>query len=210
MKLSKLYKELLSEDTNGGNYGYHVGDLKEKSEFIGDKALGARQLATSGIGKASKTGQFGAGHFFFGSVDQAKEFQKQKNMPIYKVDFGQYNLYRPSNPKEFVESTIELTNALVMVPKGYSEDQEFVTLINDLSEDLPYFGINLSKEKIYEITKGFVYDMTTGSNSNGDYLITRYLKAVGYEGVDLRNTPYDSFFIGSVIYDIKPNTVSAL
>jgi hypothetical protein len=26
--------------------------------------------------------------------------------------------------------------------------------------------------------------------------------------VDLRNTPYDSYYIGSVIYDLKPNTVS--
>lgn len=205
--MKHFIKQLLREGLEG-NYGYHVGDLKEKSEYIGDKAFAGRQLATQGLGKASKTGQFGAGHFFFGTKEQAEEFQQHKRMPIVKVDFSKYKLYRPSNPKEFVEGVISLTNQLIMVPEGFTEDPEFNQLIDDLAEDLPYFGVKLSRDQIYKITKGFVDDITTMSNPNSDYLITRYLKASGYEGIDLRNTPYDSFYIGSVLYDIKPGTVS--
>jgi hypothetical protein len=77
-----------------------------------------------------------------------------------------------------------------------------------LAQDLPSFGITLSRDKIFQITKGFVEDVTEMKNPKSDYLITRYLKSMGYEGLDLRNTPYDSYYIGSVIYDLKANTVS--
>lgn len=201
------YEIGMVKEGNDGNYAYHVGDLKEKSESIGDKAHGARMLAKNGFGKASKTGHFGAGHFFFGSLEKAQEFQKSKNMPIYIIDFDKYNLYKPNNPEEFVSGVIELTNKLIMVPDNYINDPEFKQLIKDLSKDLPYFGINLNINKIYQITRDFVIDVTTNSNPSGDYLITRYLKAVNFEGIDFRNTKYDSFYVGSVIYDIKPNTV---
>ena len=192
------------------NYGYHVGDLKEKSETIGDKAYGARMLSQGGFGKASKTGQFGAGFFFFGSLDKAKEFQKTKNMPIFIADFNKYNLYKPRNPKEFVDGVIGLTNKLIMVPSDFINDSEFTELINDLTNDLPYFGINLNNKIIYNITKEFIIDITTNSNPSGDYLITRYLKAANYDGIDFRGTQYDSFYLGSVLYEIKPDSIKRL
>lgn len=207
MNIKIRLRELLKESLEG-NYGYHVGNLKNKSEFIGEKAFGARTLAIQGIGKASKTGQFGAGHFLFGTKKQAEEFSKTKDRPIFKIDFDQYNMYRPSNPKDFVEGVINLTNQLIMVPEGFAETEDFDEVIDELSQDLPNFGITLSKDEIYKITKDFVEDVTEMKNPKSDYLITRYLKAMGYEGLDLRFTPYDSYYIGSVIYDLKPNTFS--
>jgi hypothetical protein len=207
MQIKSRLRQLLIESLEG-NYGYHVGSLTTKSEFIGEKAFGGRTLALQGLGGASRTGQFGAGHFLFGSKEKAEDFKKSKDRPIYKVDFNQYKMYRPDNPKDFVDGVINLTNQLILVPEGFAETDEFNEIIDDLSFDLPSFGINLSKDKIYKITKEFVEDVTEMKNPKSDYLITRYLKEMGYEGLDLRNTPYDSFYIGSVIYDIKPNTVS--
>jgi hypothetical protein len=207
MEIKSRLRQLLKESIEG-NYGYHVGNLTTKSEFIGEKAFGGRSLALQGFGGASKTGQFGAGHFLFGTKEKAEDFRKTKDRPIYKVDFGQYRMYRPSDAKEFVEGVINLTNQLIMVPEGFAETQEFNDVIDDLAQDLPSFGITLSRDKIFQITKGFVEDVTEMKNPKSDYLITRYLKSMGYEGLDLRNTPYDSYYIGSVIYDLKANTVS--
>lgn len=207
MNIKGRLRQLLRESSEG-NYGYHVGSLTNKSEFIGEKAFGGRTLALQGLGGASKTGQFGAGHFLFGSKEKAEDFRKTKDRPIFKVDFSQYNMYRPSNPKDFVEGVINLTNQLIMVPEGFAETEDFEEVVDELAQDLPSFGITLSKDEIHKITKEFVEDVTEMKNPKSDYLITRYLKSMGYEGLDLRNTQYDSFYIGSVIYDLKPNTVS--
>lgn len=207
--LHKIENEKENTLPEKGNYGYHVGDLKHKTEFIGDKAFNGRYLAISGIGKPSRTGHFGAGFFFFGSREKAEEYKEvlKSNFEIKVVDFSQYNLYKPSNPKEFVEGTISLTNQLILVPKDYEKTSEFKDLISQLKEDLDYFGVNLPINKIYSITKEFIIDITTYSNPKSDYIITRFLKAAGYEGLDLRGTKYDSFYIGSVLYDIKPSSV---
>lgn len=205
MDIKSEFRKLLLEQS--GNFGYHVGRLKDKSEFIGDKAFAGRDLAMQGIGKPSRTGHFGAGHFFFGDIEKAKEYRGVKDRPIFKVDFSKYNMFRPKDPKSFVEGVIGLTHSLILVPEDYPEEPEYEQLIKDLTGDLSHFGINLSEDQVDKITKGFIHDVATKSNPKSDYLITRLLKAAGYEGIDLRNTPYDSFFIGSVIYDLKDGTI---
>lgn len=206
MNIKARFRKILLE--REGDYGYHVGTLKEKSEFLGEKGFAGRDLAISGMGKPSKTGQFGAGHFFFGDLAKAEEYRGFKKEPIIKVDFSKYKMFRPADPEGFVEGAIGLTNSLLLVPEGFTEDEEYQQLVDDLVVDLPHFGINLDRNAIDSITAGFIHDVTTKSNPNSDYIITRYLKAAGYEGLDLRGTKYDSFYIGSVIYDIKEGTVS--
>ena len=37
-------------------------------------------------------------------------------------------------------------------------------------------------------------------------LSSRIMKSAGYEGVDIRGSELDNFGVGSIIFDIKPNT----
>lgn len=192
-----MYTSIL--EFKNGNVGYHVGNLQHKSDYIGDKLTHIKNFSFL---SNSKTGHFGAGYYFFGKLDDALEYQKQAKRKIVMIDFTTYNLYIPNDPKEFVESVIALTQYLVELSIDDLSSQEFKTFITELTDDLNYFNININKDDVYKLTSEFVTDLIN-DNLKTDYIITRYLKHVGFEGIDLRNTDYDNFFIGSVLYEIK-------
>lgn len=51
------------------------------------------------------------------------------------------------------------------------------------------------------------YQDVTPRNARADSYATVFMKAMGYEGVDVRGTGLDNTAYGSVIYDVKPETV---
>ena len=82
-----LTKNVLSEDTENSDVGYHYGDLGKadyKHQF-GDR----------------NTGGFGTGTYFVGTpVSQRKDSGSYKNRPEHVVDFSKYNLFRPRNNEQ--------------------------------------------------------------------------------------------------------------
>lgn len=70
----------LSEE---GNYGYHAGDL--------GKAEGYWNMTSSN----RSTGHFGTGTYFVGDEAQISRKDTYGNRPHEKVDFSNYNLYKP-------------------------------------------------------------------------------------------------------------------
>ena len=82
-----LTKNVLSEDVESGDVGYHYGDLG-KADY--KHQFGSRN-----------TGGFGTGTYFVGTpVSQRKDGGSYKNRPEHVVDFSKYNLFRPRNNEQ--------------------------------------------------------------------------------------------------------------
>lgn len=190
------------------NYAYHVGDLKHKTDYIGDKLYHIKNMSFL---NSSRTGHFGAGYYFFGKLEDALQYQKKAKRNIVMIDFSLYNLYKPEDAEDFVESVIGLTDYLTdMTEDDYLKDSKsgkFDKFIEDLTEDLNHFKINLSKENVKLILKGYLSDLFKQDNPKSDYIITRFLKACKFDGIDFRNTKYDNFYLGSVLYNIKSDII---
>lgn len=187
------------------NYVYHVGDLKHKTDYIGDKLYHIKNM---NFLNNSKTGHFGAGYYFFGKLDDALTYQKQAKRNIVMIDFSLYNLYKPEDAEDFVESTIALTEYLSNINEEDLLTVKFDKFIKDLTIDLKHFNINLSEETVKTITNQYLSDLIKQDNPKSDYIITRFLKACNYDGIDFRNTKYDNFYLGSVLYDIKSDIIN--
>ena len=84
-----LERKQLSVDDD--NYGYHYGakdlDLNKKSERLSSR---------SGRG----TGAFGTGTYFFGNGRFKSSYMTDKGKTEHKVDFSDYNLFRPKTTEE--------------------------------------------------------------------------------------------------------------
>lgn len=95
---TNLTKNVLSEDAESGDVGYHYGDLGKadyKHQF-GDR----------------NTGGFGTGTYFVGTpVSHRKDGGSYKNRPEHVVDFSKYNLFRPRNN----EQAYKLHDALLAI-----------------------------------------------------------------------------------------------
>lgn len=190
-----------------GNYGYHAGNLQYKAEKLSDRGF-----------IIGKTGQMGTGHYFYGNVEDAKkhavEFGKKKigDISVYAVDFSKYNLFTPSNPKEYYDNLVVAINNdfLKHITVEDFNDPDIIDTLKDAADFYRSYGVNISDDDFISIAKEFVNDLQTKSSQNDDMFNTRVLKAAGFEGVDVRNTPLDNFAVGSIIFDIKPNTLKQI
>lgn len=76
------------EDDSNGDWGYHYGDLGNKSDRRGN--FGGRN-----------SGGFGTGTYFVGTpISQRDDGGPYKNRPEHKVDFSKYHLFRPRTNEE--------------------------------------------------------------------------------------------------------------
>ena len=76
------------EDDSNGDWGYHYGDLGNKSDRRGN--FGGRN-----------SGGFGTGTYFVGTpISQRDDGGFYKNRPEHKVDFSKYHLFRPRTNEE--------------------------------------------------------------------------------------------------------------
>lgn len=80
-------KKVIEEDSKG-DWGYHYGDLGNKSDRRGN--FGGRN-----------SGGFGTGTYFVGTpISQRDDGGFYKNRPEHKVDFSKYHLFRPRTNEE--------------------------------------------------------------------------------------------------------------
>ena len=194
---------------NNGDFGYHAGDLTNKSGLLSDSHF-----------MPTLKSQLGTGHFFFGDVNDAKFLKQEKinslaspdlsKTKIFKVDFSKYKLFRPSNASEFYDNLIiPMMQALNQL--GAEDVEPNKESLLDVADYYRSLGVNISDENFLNIVFGHLSDMDNRSSSNDDNLNTRIMKSLGYEGVDLRGTEKDGISnnranVGSVIFDLKPGT----
>lgn len=211
-------KFILSEDAtaNQGDYGYHIGNLEKKSESL------SRRNYIIGV-----RGALGTGYYFFGDINDAKKLLNTKsdlskdkmgfqdNAKAFQVDFSKYHLFKPSNPVEYYDNLVIPVNNQVLrylTPEDFKDKDTIDTLI-DVADFYNEMGVNISAKNLVAIAKQFVIDLQNKSG-NDDNFNTRVLKAVGFEGVDVRGTVLDDFTnranVGSVIFDLKKDSIQPL
>lgn len=173
---------------------FRSGDLENKAE--------PRWMFQSGRG----TGHFGTGFYFFGTKEQADEYDARD---VSEIDIDKYNL---------AKATKKLHDALKDINTQYNEYYE-VEAINELKKEpfrqaVPAFFIEevakaagmgvISEAELEaaatEVTKALTKD---GNPAFGDSVSTLVMKALGFEGVNAVGTRMDNSTYGTVIYDLK-------
>lgn len=188
------------------NYGYHAGNLKHKSERLSDRNY-----------IIGKTGQMGTGYYFYGNINDAKKHAtnnigKIGEDSIQTVDFSAYNMFKPNNPNEFYDGlVVPLNNEILKQLSPYDfKDQNILDTLYDAADFYRESGVNIDDETFIKLAYQFVSDLTNKSSSSDEMFNNRILKSAGYEGVDVRGTSLDNFAVGSVIFELKPDTIKQL
>jgi len=202
---NKAYARGLRYNDNE-NFGYHGGNLKEKSDYLTQGYRGDQPFT---------------GHYFFSDRSNAEgrgNRSQLSNNDVSVVDFSKYNLLKPT------------TNEYWSIKAGLKrfEDSFLRNGIDAAFESLnDYGGLEYGSPKLYnemlakkDKIKKAAQEWKDNelenirSKKNIERLETVILKAIGYEGVDVRGLKEkngeaspDSSSEGSVIFDIKPESV---
>jgi len=197
-------------------YGYHAGNLAHKSGT----------LSRNNYMKTLRS-QLGTGFFFFGNIDDALKLAEikinniqRKDMlagtSVYRVDFTKYNLLKPDNAIEFYDNLIiPMVRALNDLNSNDIFNKDIIEGLIDLVDYYRSFGVTINNKDFIKIIHQYLIDMERGQSKSDEVINTRILKHAGFEGVDLRGTEKDGVIngkagVGSVIFDLKPNTLSKL
>jgi hypothetical protein len=212
-KLNNIFQMLFEnkyfgniDETEGtDSYGYHAGDLQNKTETLGQRNFNITNL-----------GHMGTGFYFYGDLDQAldhatgfgqsQQGEFSETRPVMKVDFSKYNLYDArNNASEFYETMKSITVGFSKVNDTFFTSDQYKAILQDVHGALSSMGISVPVDKLDNDLQDFTYDLI--DKEDGEMLASRIMKSAGYEGVDVRGSELDNFGVGSIIFDIKPNSV---
>lgn len=192
---------ILKENQSIPNLGYRAGKFNPSSP--------AERLKDRGIGLVnSKVGLLGTGYYFMGNLENAKELQTKLNYDgVSQIDLSSYKLFRPKDAEGFYENVKALTFYLNGLTREELNNSETRDNINDAISAFAEY-LNLPENKVQSIFEGYLNDIF--NKRDGDLLSNRLL--FNYDGIDLRDTPYDDFGAGSLIFNgkLKPNTYQSV
>lgn len=197
--LEKFNKDLDDLITGIERFGFHAGDL------------GKAEYYSAQVGRRT-TGHFGTGTYFVGDLQELST-SNYRNRPKAVVDFSNYNLFTPKNRQE----GMAVHEGLKYVNRKTSPDFARNALISEKDFDTMLGVLGISKERGTQILNdiqseikskypGGLYDHIDELRT-ADSPSTMFMKALGYEGVDVRGIKeLDNVGYGSVIYDLKPES----
>lgn len=158
-------------------------------------------------GSSRGTGYFGTGHYF---VDAATKHEldtdsSYSKLPYTSVDISKYdNLFKAntdaiaSKLHDFLENLTKYTQGSDTFNTSELFEQ-FEKVFGDTVMDMKEFDTRLDRLKTFM------------SNSNlddrSDSVSTQFMKSLGYGGVDTRGTKYADTRYGTVIYDLKEESI---
>jgi hypothetical protein len=195
-------------DTNPEKYGFHGGTLADKSDYL---RIGYR-------GEQPFTG-----HYFYSNkesaLDRGDRAGAKGNKQARAVDFSKYNLLRPTtNGYWAIKSGLGLLEDAAKA----SDPDKIASAISRIAKRDAMVGEQLTgiAGSIPALYQEWA-DRKEKNFSSGDYaksaterFETFVLKSLGYEGIDVRGLKEeggaaspDTGTEGSVIFDIKPDTV---
>ena len=143
------------------SYGYHAGDLGRAESYWS-------QSGNRG------SGHLGTGTYFVSNPDILTKNYKER--PQHKIDFNNYNLYKPSN-NDFgykIHDTLKLLN----------ENFGFYSSYLDLKDDVDFL-LNIQNDDGY-INVDWLYE-----NGNAEKVINTYNKLVENDFIDGEIISYD-------------------
>lgn len=158
-------------------------------------------------GSSRGTGYFGTGHYFVDSktkheLDNNSSYSK---LPYTSVDISKYdNLFKATTDEiagklhSFLENLTRFTqgNDRFNIDELFSQ---FRNVFTDTTMDIKDFGDKM------EQLKSFMSNSNLSDRS--DSVSTQFMKSLGYGGVDTRGTKYADTRYGTVIYDLKEESV---
>lgn len=158
-------------------------------------------------GSNRDTGYYGTGHYFVDSatkheLDNSSTYSK---MPYTSIDISQYdNLFKAST-NELASGLHEFLKNLTRFTQGsdrYDISElfsQFQKVFGDTVMDMKEFDAKL------EQLKSFMQSSNLSDRS--DSVSTQFMKSLGYGGVDTRGTKYADTAYGTVIYDLKEESI---
>lgn len=153
------------------------------------------------------TGYFGTGHYF---VDSATKHELDNNgyyskMPYTSVDISQYdNLFKATTDEVADRLHTFLANLTSFTQGSDNYDvselfAQFKSVFGDTIMDVKEFGSRLDQLKAF---------MSNSSlDDRSDSVSTQFMKSLGYGGVDTRGTRFADTRYGTVIYDLKEESI---
>ena len=158
-------------------------------------------------GSSRNTGFFGTGHYF---VDSATKHELTSNkrlaeMPFTSVDISKYENLFKANTDEIAGRLHDFLANLTRYTQGSDSFNigqlfsQFESVFGEAVMDIKDFESKLEQLKSYM--------QNSSINDRGDSVSTQFMKSLGYEGVDTRGTKYADTRYGTVIYDLKEESV---
>ncbi len=158
-------------------------------------------------GSSRGTGYFGTGHYFVDSktkheLDNNSSYSK---LPYTSVDISKYdNLFKATTDKiagklhNFLENLTRFTQGSdrLNIEELFSQ---FKNVFTNTTMDIKDFGDKM------EQLKSFMSNSSLDDRS--DSVSTQFMKSLGYGGVDTRGTKYADTRYGTVIYDLKEESI---
>lgn len=153
------------------------------------------------------TGYFGTGHYFVDSntkheLDNNSSYSK---LPYTSVDISKYdNLFKATTDEiaSKLHSFLENLTKFTQGSDKFNVDElfsQFKNVFTDTTMDIKDFGDKMEQLKTFM------------SNSNlsdrSDSVSTQFMKSLDYGGVDTRGTKYADTRYGTVIYDLKEESI---
>lgn len=153
------------------------------------------------------TGYFGTGHYFVDSnskhyLDNSSTYSK---LPYSSVDISQYDNLFKANNDTVARNLHEFLKNITRYTQG---EAKFNT--NELfSQFENVFGNTVMDIKDFESRINRLKDFMTNSSlsDRSDSVSTQFMKSLGYGGVDTRGTKFADTEYGTVIYDLKEESV---
>lgn len=153
------------------------------------------------------TGYFGTGHYFVDSatkheLDNDSHYNK---LPYTSIDISKYdNLFKATTDEVAGKLHTFLSNLTAFTQGSDSYDvselfAQFKSVFGDTIMDVKEFGSKLDQLKVF-MSKSSLDDRS-------DSVPTQFMKSLGYEGVDTRGTRYADTRYGTVIYDLKEESI---
>lgn len=153
------------------------------------------------------TGYFGTGHYF---VDSATKHELDNNssyskLPYTSIDISKYDNLFKANTDEIANRLHSFLRNLTKFTQGSDANSvselfsQFKKVFGDTVMDMQEFDAKL------EQLKSFMQNSNMSDRS--DSVSTQFMKSLGYGGVDTRGTKYADTRYGTVIYDLKEESV---
>ena len=153
------------------------------------------------------TGYFGTGHYFVDSatkheLDNSSSYSK---LPYTSIDISQYDNLFKATTNEIADGLHTFLKNLTKFTQGsdsFSVSElfsQFQKVFGETVMDMQEFDAKLEQLKTYM--------QNSNMSDRGDSVSTQFMKSLGYGGVDTRGTKYADTRYGTVIYDLKEESI---
>lgn len=153
------------------------------------------------------TGYFGTGHYF---VDSATKHELDDDhgyskLPYTSIDISQYdNLFRVTSDEigYALHSFLGNLTRFTQGSDNFNIDElfaQFKNVFGDTIMDIKEFGSRVDQLKTFMTNSDF--------HDRSDSVSTQFMKSLGYGGVDTRGTSLADTRYGTVIYDLKEESI---